>query len=325
MREKALRLICVDDDPVCIANLRHALEPARTELVKQFFTVPQEALEAHRRSPADIVISDLRMNGMSGIALISEMQRHHPDALYLLLSGDADLEAALAAVNDIHAFRFLTKPASPEQLQLALDAAITEINLRKLRRISLVSHAAVQRLRAPILFLNERLQLLYSNAAADGLLASGGLFEIGHDRVLRTKRQRETGELHTLLESIRKSADGDEARHLFRFDAAGEAGPVVASIAFHPQAGSEEAYYSILLSDPGASRTTSDSIAIALNILPSEARIVHAIAEGATVEDAARRAGVSLSSARTYLKSVFLKTGVARQSELVRLVLLTAA
>lgn len=54
-------------------------------------------------------------------------------------------------------------------------------------------------------------------------------------------------------------------------------------------------------------------------LTPAEARLAKALMQGKTVQDFARDGGVSLNTARTHLKRIFLKTGVRRQAELVRL------
>ena len=81
------------------------------------------------RGPFAVVVSDLRMPGMDGIQFLSEARKRHPDTVRLMLSGNADFEAAVSAVNRGHVFQFLTKPCPPDQLRAALDAAIAQNRL----------------------------------------------------------------------------------------------------------------------------------------------------------------------------------------------------
>jgi DNA-binding CsgD family transcriptional regulator len=62
-----------------------------------------------------------------------------------------------------------------------------------------------------------------------------------------------------------------------------------------------------------------------LGLSEAEARIAHSLAEGLKLDEAAERSGVTVSTARTYLKQIFQKTGVNRQSELIRYILTSPA
>ncbi len=291
----------------------------------RFAQTPAEALAMHQKNRADIVISNLKMGETDGISLISQMREVDPDAIYMLLSGQADLDAALSALNDVHVFRFLIKPAEAQTLDIALNAAITELNLRKLRMISFASHNAVERLSAGIAFLNENRRLIYANDAASRILDTSGLFTVGSDRIFRSTNPKTTYEFQDFLDGVRASAEAGEMRSVFRFEKPGDPHFVFASTSYHPQNGQNDPYFSLVLSNPARISASPEIIAAALNILPSEARVVHALSNGGGLEEAARKAGISVSSARTYLKNVFSKTGVSRQSELVQLVTLIAA
>lgn len=319
------KLLCVDDDPLCIEQLRQALAPIQGDFKIRYALSPAEALAMHEASPADIVISDLKMESMDGINLIAQMRAIRDDAVYMLLSGHADLEAALSAVNEIDAFRFLIKPADADILQMALNAAIVEINLRKLRMISFASHKAVERFNAGIVFLNEAKQAIYANDAANRLIETSGHFHVGSDNVFRSPVSKTTYEFHDFLDKVRADVGTADARSVFRFENSDDASVVFASTVFHPPQGAADGYFSIVLTNPANIGATPENIAAALNILPSEAKVVHALSNGGGIEEAARKSGISVNSARTYLKNVFSKTGVSRQSELVQLVMLIAA
>ncbi|MEM6853240.1 MAG: HD domain-containing phosphohydrolase [Planctomycetota bacterium] len=71
-----------------------------------------------------VIVTDMRMPGMDGITFINQARQVAPDALYLMLTGNADLETAAEAVNQGRVFRFLNKPCPPEVLQPAIDAAL---------------------------------------------------------------------------------------------------------------------------------------------------------------------------------------------------------
>jgi CheY-like chemotaxis protein len=74
-------------------------------------------------------MSDMRMPGMNGSVFLSKVREMAPDTIRLLLTGYADLEAAIAAVNDGGVFRFLTKPCPPEKLRAAFQAGVEQYRL----------------------------------------------------------------------------------------------------------------------------------------------------------------------------------------------------
>lgn len=325
MNANGVTILCVDDDPICLDHLKAELAKVRGSFSVCYCLSAQAALMTHRQNPAQIVISDLRMGPANGIDLIAEMTAFAPESLYVLLSGQADLKAALAALNELKVFRFLEKPAAREQLQLTLDSAVTELNLKRLRSISTVCHSTMNTMHNGIIFLNDRLQITYSNEEAKKIINASRVFETGTDGVLKSRAPRETKDFHDFMRALAKGLEGEDQKSIFRFERRESPIPVTVSVVFHPKTESAAAFYSAIIADPSATRTNVSAIASALNILPSEAKVVCGIVDGLSLEEAAALANVSVHTARSYLKSVFQKTGVSRQAELVRLALLAAA
>jgi response regulator RpfG family c-di-GMP phosphodiesterase len=79
--------------------------------------------------PYTVVVADMQMPGMDGIAFLKRAQALAPDTVRIMLTGNADQRTAQDAVNQGHVFRFLTKPCTPEELALNLDAAIHQHRL----------------------------------------------------------------------------------------------------------------------------------------------------------------------------------------------------
>jgi response regulator RpfG family c-di-GMP phosphodiesterase len=79
--------------------------------------------------PPAVVVSDMRMPEMDGAAFLSQVKERSPDTVRLLLTGQADLESAIAAVNHGQVFRFLTKPCAPPTLLTAIEAAVAQHRL----------------------------------------------------------------------------------------------------------------------------------------------------------------------------------------------------
>lgn len=120
-------ILCVDDD----ANLLAAL--AR-QLRKEFKIVTavggEEGLaEIERNGAFAVVMSDLRMPGMDGISFLAQVRERIPEAVRIMLTGHADLDTAISAVNEGQIFRFLTKPCPAHDLMRTLAAAIEQYRL----------------------------------------------------------------------------------------------------------------------------------------------------------------------------------------------------
>ena len=106
------------------------------------------------REPYAVIISDFRMPGMDGIEFLSRVREAAPDSVRMMLTGYADLEIVMEAVNEGYIFRFLTKPCKPEALHNALEAGVRQYQLiqkeRELaesRRIQSVLQQAKDRLK----------------------------------------------------------------------------------------------------------------------------------------------------------------------------------
>lgn len=121
------RVLFVDDDPGILESFeRNLFEEAdlRTALG------PQRGLELVRdEGPFSVIVSDLRMPQMDGTEFLRRVREDSPDSVRMLLSGNVDLEAAIAAVNGGQIFRLLTKPCSPEMLLQALEDGVTQYKL----------------------------------------------------------------------------------------------------------------------------------------------------------------------------------------------------
>ncbi|MCP9447514.1 MAG: response regulator [Nitrospira sp.] len=81
------------------------------------------------KGPFAVVVSDLQMPGMNGIQFLSRVREFSPDTVRILLTGNADLQASIDAINQGQIFRFLAKPCSAELLATALQAGLTQHRL----------------------------------------------------------------------------------------------------------------------------------------------------------------------------------------------------
>jgi len=81
------------------------------------------------RGPYAVVISDMRMPEMDGVKFLSRVKDMSPETVRMMLTGNADQETAIMAVNEGRIFRFLNKPCPKEMLKAAIDAALEQYRL----------------------------------------------------------------------------------------------------------------------------------------------------------------------------------------------------
>lgn len=129
------RVLFVDDDPQLLAALRRAY---RKRYDFSGASSGDEGLELIRNSlPFAAVVADMRMPGMDGVEFLSEVQRLSPDTTRIMLTGQADLDTAMEAVNKGNVFRFLNKPCEEDNLGEVVDAGVRQYDLVTSERILL--------------------------------------------------------------------------------------------------------------------------------------------------------------------------------------------
>lgn len=126
------KILCVDDD----SNI---LEGYKRQLRKEFELAtavgPEEGFRmVTEQGPFAVVVSDLQMPGMNGVEFLAKVRAHEPDTVRMLLTGNAELHAAIDAINQGNIFRFLTKPCAPEALAAALAAGLAQHRLITVER-----------------------------------------------------------------------------------------------------------------------------------------------------------------------------------------------
>ncbi|MHC1791458.1 HD domain-containing phosphohydrolase [Solidesulfovibrio sp.] len=117
------RILFVDDDPEILAAFRRTL---RRSYAVETALGPLRGLEAvAERGPFAVVVSDLRMPGLDGNEFFTRLRKTCPDTVRIMLTGYADMRAAMEAVNTGHVFRFLAKPCDEAALADALADGVT--------------------------------------------------------------------------------------------------------------------------------------------------------------------------------------------------------
>ena len=130
------RIMLVDDEESILKALQRLLRVAPCtygnksfSLEVQAFSSPMAALENARHEAYDLFLSDYRMPGMDGIEFLKAAKAIQPDAARLILSGYADLNALLRAVNEVGIERFIAKPWNDYELLSAIGQALAHREL----------------------------------------------------------------------------------------------------------------------------------------------------------------------------------------------------
>ncbi len=149
-------LLVVDDEPdVCDSIfdlLRHEFRVLKAPSAAEGARLMQEN-EIH------VVMTDQRMPNVTGVELLKNARHRHPQAVRVLFTGFADLEAIIDAINQGHIFKFLKKPWLPEDLLAVMREAAQEYD----RLVDKDEEFA--RLRAEVETLRQRVSVLEQEVA----------------------------------------------------------------------------------------------------------------------------------------------------------------
>lgn len=124
------RVLIVDDEPNILTALRRNLSNIPPTMLDgdrmELFAAnsPDDALQLAVDENFDLVISDLRMPGINGVELLAEIGARQPHVARILMSGYADLQAIVSAINEARIFRFIPKPWDDNDLRMAVVQAL---------------------------------------------------------------------------------------------------------------------------------------------------------------------------------------------------------
>lgn len=131
------RLLLVDDEPNILSALTRVLGSRRgggdaePSYQIESFDKPTAALERASDQAFDLVISDYRMPGMDGVEFLRRLVQLQPSIARLILSGYADLEALIGAINHVQIFRFIGKPWHEVELRQTVAQALQQRELTR--------------------------------------------------------------------------------------------------------------------------------------------------------------------------------------------------
>lgn len=121
MRRRSTILV-VDDDPNILKSLKRLfIDDSISMLVA---ANARQALSLLENNAVDLVLSDEKMPGMSGVEFLKEVRGQYPSTIRIILTGNAELDMAIKAVNEGEVYRFLTKPWNSEKLRTLVLKAL---------------------------------------------------------------------------------------------------------------------------------------------------------------------------------------------------------
>lgn len=154
-------ILFVDDEPNILESMERQLRKRyeiRTALSgDEALTILKE------QGPFAVIVSDMRMPGMDGVQLLSRVKDLYPETVRIMLTGNADQDTAVEAVNSGHIFRFLTKPCATPTLVTSLALALHQHRLITAER-DLLNNT----LKGSIKVLSELLSLANAPAFSSG-------------------------------------------------------------------------------------------------------------------------------------------------------------
>ena len=130
MIEERVRVLFVDDEELVLNALRRTLKNVSWQC--SFTSDPERALKIVEEESIDVVVSDHAMPGLTGVDLLAVLRRTQDHVVRMMMTGHADRELALRAINEGHVYRLIEKPWSDAALRLALhDAAHLALRRRQ--------------------------------------------------------------------------------------------------------------------------------------------------------------------------------------------------
>ncbi len=124
-----IRIQIVDDEPNILRSLARVLRSDEWQL--ECCSDPHEALEALQYNEYGLIISDYQMPGLDGVTYLRFARQRQPEAVRMVLTGQADRSAMMKAINQAEVHRFLVKPWDEYELRAAVHSALSLYRMRK--------------------------------------------------------------------------------------------------------------------------------------------------------------------------------------------------
>jgi len=161
---RAISILAVDDEPSVLEALKRLLRPVGLEVRTARSGAEALLMLEHDAESIGAIVSDYAMPGMTGAELLRISYQRWPDLTRVLLTGNADLEAASRAVNEGQLSRLYTKPWEPAELRQAIAQALDEHRMLSENR---TLRALAEEQKASLEQWNHRLEMQVAERTAE--------------------------------------------------------------------------------------------------------------------------------------------------------------
>ena len=128
MAEKEIHILYVDDEENNLTSFRAAFRREYTVYTALSAAEGKKILE---ENPINIIVTDQRMPEMTGIQFLESILGEYPDPIRILLTGYADMEAVIDAINKGQVYKYITKPWDENDFKITIDKAYEVYRLRE--------------------------------------------------------------------------------------------------------------------------------------------------------------------------------------------------
>lgn len=311
-----VRIAFVDDDENLLSSHRRNFGRLMPEWDGVFFGDPFSAQDAITTQP-DIVaaVIDIHMPGMTGLELATHLRKTRDDLIIVMLTGYADLQSALMAVNELGVYRFYPKPTN---LQTILGGIADELKRRDEQSEESLPTAFLDLFQLGVVAIDETRTISHMNAQAAEVVRTSSLVRIG------TQNNLVFTPMPDGLESFLHPTANLTPRRQQSFSLEHDAEKLSLFVRRMPKTSDGTTTFMVILVDPLQQCPPAiDDLMDLFGLTRSEAKLTQKLTEGLSLDQAAETVGISSSSARTYLKTIFSKIGVNRQPQLMKTVLST--
>jgi YesN/AraC family two-component response regulator len=124
---KTYKILLVDDDPLILQSISSALEQEEYHVTTA--DNGEEAIELINKNHFDLVLTDLVMDNVDGMAVLKEAKEKNPDGIVIILTGYGDLISAIEALR-LDADDYLLKPCETEELTFRISSSLEKMELK---------------------------------------------------------------------------------------------------------------------------------------------------------------------------------------------------
>ena len=121
------RLLFVDDEPGIVKALSRVFHQENYEVITAWSA--KEGLEKFATGTIHLVISDFMMPGMNGAQFLQEVKKRSPDTIRIMLTGHANTDAVMGAINEGAVYKFILKPWNDDDLRITVALALEQFDL----------------------------------------------------------------------------------------------------------------------------------------------------------------------------------------------------